>query len=94
MIKHVNEYEVPRGDSVKIRCYPVATTDDIMDYVRPTAHKKTDVIIIYTGTNDIQNKVNRLPKVRKVIAAIRGTDVNKEVEIVFSSLIHHDDQGF
>ena len=37
MIKHVNRREVSRDDSVKIRCCPGDKTDDIIDYVRPTA---------------------------------------------------------
>ena len=60
MIKHVNGREVSRDNSVKIRCHPGATTDDIIDYVRPTVRKKLDIIIIYAGTNNIQNKVNTL----------------------------------
>ena len=71
MIKHVNGREVSRDNSVKIRCLLGATTDDIIDYVRPTARKKPDMIIIHTGTNDIQNKVNTLQKVRKVITTIK-----------------------
>ena len=67
MIKHVHGSEVSRDNSVKIRCLLGATTDDIIDYVRPTARKKPDMIIIHTGTNDIQNKVNTFQKVRKVI---------------------------
>ena len=39
MIKYVNGCEVPRDDSVKIRCHPGDTTDAIVDYVRPTACK-------------------------------------------------------
>ena len=45
MIKHVNGREVSREDSVKIRYHPGATADDIIDYVRPTARKKPDMII-------------------------------------------------
>ena len=90
MIKHVNWREVSRDDSVKIRCHSGATTDDIIDYVRPTARKKPDIFIIHTGTNSIQNKVNTLQKVRKVITTIKEIDVNKEIQIVFSSVIHHD----
>ena len=92
MIKHVNGREVSRDNSVKIRCHPGATTDDIIDYVRPTVRKKPDMIIIHTGTNDIQNKVNTLQKVRKVITTIKEIDVNKEIQIAFSSVIHRDDQ--
>ena len=94
MVKHVNGREVCRDNSVKIRCHPGATTDDIIDYVRPTARKKPDMIIIHTGANDIQNKVNALQKVRTVITTIKEIDVNYEIQIAFSSVIHRDDQDF
>ena len=60
MINHVNGCELSRDDSVKIRCNPGATTNDIIDYVILTARKKPDMTIIHAGTNDIQNKVNTL----------------------------------
>ena len=94
MIKHLNGREVSRDNSVKTRCHPGTTTDDIIDYVRPTARKKPDMIITHTGTNDIQNKVNTLQKARKVIATIKEIDVNSEIQIAFSSVIHRDDQDF
>ena len=94
MIKNVNRREVSRDDPVKIRCHLGVTTDDIIDYVRPTARKKPDMIIIHTGTNDMQNKVNTLQKVRKVITTIKEVDVKNEIQIAFSSVIHRDDQGF
>ena len=71
MIKHVNGSEVSRDDSVQNRCHPGATTNDIKDYVGPTARKNPDMIIIHTGTNNIQNKFNTLQKVRKVITTIK-----------------------
>ena len=52
------------------------------------------MIIIHTGTNDIQNKVNTLQKVRKVITTIKEIDVNNEIQIALSSVIHRDDQDF
>ena len=94
MIKHMNGREVSRDDSVKIRCHPGATTDDIIDYIRPTVRKRPDMIIIHTGTNDIQNKVNTFQKVRKVITTIKEIDVNNEIQIAFSIVIHLDDQDF
>ena len=94
MIKHVNGREISRDNSVKIRCHLGATTDDIIDYVRPTARKKPDMMIIHTGTIDIQNKVNTLQKVRKVITTIKEIDVNNEIQIAFSNVNHRDDQDF
>ena len=52
------------------------------------------MIIIHTGTNDIQNKANTLQKVRKVITTIKEIDVNNEVQIDSSGVIHRDDQDF
>ena len=94
MIKHVNGSEVSRDNSVKIRCHPGATADDTIDYVRPTARKKSNMIIIHTGTNDIQNEVNTLQKVRKVITTIKEIDVNNEIQIAFSGVIHRNDRDF
>ena len=94
MIKHVNGREISRDNSVKIRCHLDATTDDIIDYVRPTARKKPDMMIIHTGTIDIQNKVSTLQKVRKVITTIKEIDVNNEIQIAFSNVNHRDDQDF
>ena len=94
MIKHVNGREATRDDSIKIRCHLGATADFIIDYVRPTALKKTDMIIIHTGTTDIQNKVNTLQKVRKVITTIKEIDVDNYVQIAFSSAIHREGQDF
>ena len=94
MIKHVNGRDVSRDNSLIIRCHPGATTDDIIDYVCPTARKKPDMIIIHTGTNDIENKVNALQKVRKVITTIKEIDVNNEIQMAFSSVIDRDDQDF
>ena len=50
------------------------------------------MMVIHSGTNDITNKVNTLQKIRKVINAIKENDVNDEIEIVLSSVIHRDDQ--
>ena len=94
MMKHVNGSEVSRDNSVKNRCHPGATTDDIIDYVRPTARKKPDMIIFHTGNNGVRNKVNTLQKVKEVITTIEEIDVNNKIQIVFSSVTHLDDQDF
>ena len=52
------------------------------------------MIIIHTGTNDIQNKVNTLQKVRKVVTTMKEIDVNKEIQTAFSSVIHRNNQDF
>ena len=70
-IKHVNGNEVSRDDSVKIRCHPGVTTDDIIDYVRPAACKKPDMIIIHVRTNNIQIKCTRFKKLERSILPLK-----------------------
>ena len=50
-------------------------------------------MVVHSGTKNITNKVNILQKIRKVIDAIKENDVNGKIEIVFSSVIHRDDQN-
>ena len=88
----MNGQEILQSISVKIRSQPGARTEYLIDYVRPTARKKSKMIVIHTGTNDITNKVNVLQKIRKVINAIKENDVNRQTEIALSSVIHRDDQ--
>ena len=92
MIKYINDREISRSSSVNIRSHPGATTEDLIDYVRPITRKNPKMMVIHSGTNGITNKVNTLQKIRKVIHAIKENDVNDEIEIVLSSVIHRDDQ--
>ena len=94
MIKYVNGREVPHNDSVKVRSHPGATTDDFIDYVRPTVRKKPNLIIIHSGTNDVQSNVNTLQKIRKVISSIKEYNNDDNIKISFSSITHRSDHDF
>ena len=48
MIKYVNGQEVFRNDSVKVKSHPETTTDDFIDYVRPTVRKKPNLFDSYS----------------------------------------------
>ena len=67
---------------------------DFIDYVRPTIRKKPNLIIIHSGTNDIQNNVNTLQKIRKVISSIKEYDTDDNIKIALSSIIHRSDHDF
>ena len=38
------------------------TADDVLDYVRPTARQKPDMIIIHTGANEFQKNLTHFKK--------------------------------
>ena len=91
MTKYVNVREVSRNNPMKVKSHPGATTDDFIDYVRPTIRKKPILIIIHTGTNDIQNNVNTLQKIRNVVSSIKEYSTDNNIKIALSSLINGSD---
>ena len=93
MIKYVNWGEVCGHYLAKLRSHPEATRDDFIDYVRSTARKNPNLIIINTGTN-VENNVNTLQKIRRVISTIKEYDTDDNIEIALSSIIHRSDHDF
>ena len=79
---------------VKIRPNPGASTHDLIDYVKLAMRKKTNTMVIHTGTNDIQQKINTTKMVKKLVKVMKEIDSEKETEIIFSGLIQRDDHDF
>ena len=79
---------------MKVRSHLKATTDDFIGYVRSTVRKTPNLIIIHTGTKDIQSNVNTLKKIRKVISSIKEYDTDDNIKIALSSIIHRNDHDF
>ena len=50
------------------------------------------MMVVHSGNNDFTYKVNTLQKIRKVTNAIKENNLNNEIEIILSSVIHRDDQ--
>ena len=59
-----------------------ATADDVLDYIRPTARQKPDMIIIHTGTNVIQKKVNTLQKIRKITTKLKKSILTMKYKLL------------
>ena len=68
-----------RGDSVKIRPHPGASTEDLIDHIKPAIRKNPEIVVIHTGTNDLQNNCNIVKKAKK---------------LAFSNIINHEDKDF
>ena len=52
------------------------------------------MIIIHSGTNDIQNNVITFQKIRKAISSIKEYDTDDNIQITLSSIIHRSDHDF
>ena len=51
--------------------------DDFFDYVKPAAHKKPDMLVIYTGTNDYGENLNTRKKENDVKIAFSDTFIEE-----------------
>ena len=94
LIKNVNGRDVSRGDSVKIRPHPGATTEDLIDYIKPAIRKNPDIVVIHTDTNDLQNNCNIVKKAKKLVSAVKEVDKDNSIKITFSSIINREDEDF
>ena len=94
MIKYVNGREVSGNNWVKVRSHPQATTDNFINYVQLTFRKNPNLIIIHTGTNDIQNNVNTLQKISKIISSVKEYDTDDNIKVALSSINHQSEHDF
>ena len=94
MIKHLNGRDISLFHTVKVRPNLDASTHDLMDYVIPAMRKKPKALVIHTRTNDIQQEINTMKMVKKLVKVIKEIDSEKETEIICSGLIQREDHDF
>ena len=83
-----------RGDSVKIRPHPGTSTEDLIDHIKPAIRKNPGIVVIHTGTNDLQNNCNIVKKAKKLVSAVKEVDKDNSIKIAFSSIINREDEDF
>ena len=86
--------DVSRGDLVKTRPYPGASTEDLINHIKPAIRKNPDIVVIDTVTNDLQNNYNIVKKARKLVSAVKEIDKDNSVKIAFSSIMNREDDDF
>ena len=94
VIKNINGTGISRTNTVKMRPHPGATTADIYDYIKPELRHKPDIIMIHCGTNDIENEINTVKEIKKLVKEIDEYDKQNPPKVVISSLIKRYDKDF
>ena len=79
-VRHSNKNRI-----VRVRSFPGATTEDILDHCKPIAREKPDVIILHVGTNDL--KSNEESSIVKNIVEIKETI--KRISPLTKTMISH-----
>ena len=62
--------------------------------MKPDKQKKQKALVIHTVTNDIQQEINTVKMVKKLVKVIKELDSEKETEIIFPGLIQMKDHDF
>ena len=65
MLNGVNEKELSRSHNVKVKNYPGATGEDILDNIGDLLKVKPNGLLVLAGTIDLTNNVNLLNLVKK-----------------------------
>ena len=91
MVKHITGPGISKNDEVQVKTYPGATTDDTIDYIKPTILQKPDIVIIHSGTNDLTKDVSTMSRVRKVVAAVKEIDTEGKIKLGFSGIVARGD---
>ena len=86
IVKHLTGPGISKKNHIKIKTNPGATTEDIIDYIKPSIRKKPDFLLVHSGTNDLSNGINIMTKIRKVVATVEEMDNEKKLSSVFLQL--------
>ena len=91
MVKNITGTGISRTNTVKMRNHLGATAVNTCDYIKPELNHKTDVIIIHCGTNDIENEINTVKKIKKFVQEIDEHDKQNPPKVVIPSKMYDQD---
>ena len=72
-----------KKNHVKIKINLGATTEHIIDYIKPSIHKTLDFSLLHSGTNDLTNGINIMTKIQKVVVTVKEMDDKKKLNWFF-----------
>jgi len=73
-----------------VKSYGGGTSLDMIDMAEMSLRRDPDALIIHSGTNDFDQKVNTKNQLQRVIAKARGKKAN--IEIGISAICHREDR--
>ena len=89
MINGFEERGLCKGNHVKVRKHPGASSTDFIDHVKPVLRKKPDTIIIHVGTNDLTNNINLIRNVKMISKMTK--EESPSTKLCFSSVVNRYD---
>ena len=90
MLNGVNEKGLSKSHNVKVKNYPGATSEDILDKIDDLLKVKPGSLLVHVGTSHLTNNVNLLNSVKKMVKKVKNS--SPSTKIVFSSVILYKDK--
>ena len=94
MLNHIEGSRLSnKKRSTKVPTFPGATTEDMIDFIRPLAFRNPDYLIIHAGTNDLINFSTKdsLVNYKDIVDTIRK--INPNIKVIISSVIQRYDNS-
>ena len=63
-----------------------ATTYDAIAYIKLIISQKSDIVITYSGVNDLTKDMNMMSMAQKVAAAVKEIDTKGKLKLIFSGV--------
>lgn len=76
---------------MKVRPHPGATTEDLVDHIKPVARRKPNMVILHIGSNDLTTGINTQEKLLEVIDILRSE--SKDTKIAVLSVVTRKDKN-
>ena len=92
MLNHIEGQRLSNKKRVtKVHAFPGATTEDMVDFVRPLAYRSPDYLIIHAGTNDLIEFIAKdiTDNFKDIVETT--TEIDPKIKIIFSSIIQRFD---
>ena len=91
MLNGVNEKGLSRNHFVKVHAHGGATSEDLVDHIKPVARRAPNLVIIHVGSNDLTKDVKTIDELQKVVDHIKKESPSTDITI--SSVITRTDKA-
>ena len=91
IINGINETGIKNKKcDVKIKVHSGATSDDVVDYVKPVIRKKPEKLIIHIGTNDLKKEIKTVDNIKQICDYTSSKSPNTEITLSLITLRKDD----
>lgn len=87
---HKMRKDIPSGEKLYIKSFSGSTTEEMVDYIKPSLRYNPDLLIIHVGSNDLRSNKKEEAIAEEIIKLAKNSKSN-ENEIIISSILPRND---